>query len=240
MSAKILGAKLDELQSHQMKEVDVPDAGKILLIRDGDNYYATAGKCSHYGLPLKAGAYHNGKIRCCYHGACFNVKTGDIEDYPTLTGIHVFQTEVLGDEIWITYDADRVKNFRKTIDVSCPTTEDPRVFVIIGGGAAGAICADTLREKKFQGQIILLTKEKYLPTERIKLSKTLTATPEQVALHPREYYENANIQVRVDSEVTGIDTSKNEVSLKKWRSHQIRSITDCLWWRSSKTYNSRK
>jgi len=86
--------------------------------------------------------------------------------------------------------------------------------VIIGGGAAGVVCADTLREKKFKGQIILLTKEKYPPTERIKLSKALTSTPELIALHSREYYEQANIQVRVDSEVTGIDTSKHEVILK--------------------------
>jgi len=214
MSSRILGAKLDELQSQQMKEVDIPDVGKILLIRDGDNFYATGGKCSHYGLPLKAGVYHDGKIRCCYHGACFNVHTGDIEDFPTLNGIHVFQTEIANDEVWISYEPEKVKNFKRVADVSCPNPEDQKVFVIIGGGPAGVICADTLREKKFKGQIILLTKEKYHPTERIKLSKTLTATPEQTALHPREYYEQANIQVRVDAEVTGIDTSKNEVSLR--------------------------
>eukprot|EP01099_Mayorella_cantabrigiensis_P008512 TRINITY_DN800_c0_g1_i1.p1 TRINITY_DN800_c0_g1~~TRINITY_DN800_c0_g1_i1.p1 ORF type:complete len:543 (-),score=146.79 TRINITY_DN800_c0_g1_i1:41-1627(-) len=214
MSARILGAKRDELQSQQMKEVDIPDVGKILLIRDGDNFYATGSKCSHYGLPLKSGVYHNGKVRCCFHGACFNVQTGDIEDYPTLTGIHVFQTEVLGDEVWISYEPQKVKDFKRVVDVTCPVTEDQRVFVLIGGGPAAVICADTLREKHFKGRIILLTREKYLPTERIKLSKTLTSTPDQVALHSREYYGQANIEVRVDSEVTSIDTSKNELSLK--------------------------
>ena len=33
----------------------------------------------------------NGRVRCPWHGACFNVKTGDIEDFPGLDGIPVHQ-----------------------------------------------------------------------------------------------------------------------------------------------------
>lgn len=37
-----------------MKECDLGE-GKVLVIKDGDNLYATGHKCSHYNAPLKSG-----------------------------------------------------------------------------------------------------------------------------------------------------------------------------------------
>lgn len=37
------------------------------------------------------GAFCGGRVRCPWHGACFNVKTGDIEDFPGLDSIPVFE-----------------------------------------------------------------------------------------------------------------------------------------------------
>ena len=38
-------------------------------------------------------------------------------------------------------------------------------------GPAAAVCAETLRQEGFKGQLILATKEKDLPYDRTKLSK---------------------------------------------------------------------
>uniref|UniRef100_A0A1I7XM63 Rieske domain-containing protein n=1 Tax=Heterorhabditis bacteriophora TaxID=37862 RepID=A0A1I7XM63_HETBA len=64
---------------------------KILVINDNGEFYAINGLCSHYNYPLENGVYSKGKIRCPYHGACFNVKTGDIEDYPGFDNLHSFE-----------------------------------------------------------------------------------------------------------------------------------------------------
>ena len=40
---------------------------------------------------LFAGAFCGGRVRCPWHGACFNVKTGDIEDFPGLDSIPTFE-----------------------------------------------------------------------------------------------------------------------------------------------------
>jgi 3-phenylpropionate/trans-cinnamate dioxygenase ferredoxin reductase component len=46
-------------------------------------------------------------------------------------------------------------------------------FVIVGGGLAGAIAAETLREEGFDGKITLLGQEPNAPYERPPLSKGL-------------------------------------------------------------------
>jgi 3-phenylpropionate/trans-cinnamate dioxygenase ferredoxin reductase component len=50
-----------------------------------------------------------------------------------------------------------------------------RTFVIIGGGLGGAKAAEALREKDFDGQIIVCAEEDHLPYERPPLSKEFLA-----------------------------------------------------------------
>ena len=52
---------------------------------------ALSHKCTHYGAPLSTGVLSNGRVRCPWHGACFNTKTGDIEDFPGLDSLQCFE-----------------------------------------------------------------------------------------------------------------------------------------------------
>lgn len=74
----------------RMKTIDIGD-GKALLVRENGQYFAVGHKCTHYGAPLSTGHLCNGRVRCPWHGACFNVKTGDIEDFPGLDSIPKFE-----------------------------------------------------------------------------------------------------------------------------------------------------
>jgi nitrite reductase/ring-hydroxylating ferredoxin subunit len=38
----------------------------------------------------------DGRIRCPWHGACFNVATGDIEDFPGMDGIQTYAVDIKG------------------------------------------------------------------------------------------------------------------------------------------------
>lgn len=38
-----------------------------------------------------AGVLSKGHVRCPWHGACFNIATGDIEDFPGLDSLPTFQ-----------------------------------------------------------------------------------------------------------------------------------------------------
>ena len=74
----------------RMRTIDIGD-GKALLVRENGQYFAVGHKCTHYGAPLSTGHLSNGRVRCPWHGACFNIKTGDIEDFPGLDSIPKFE-----------------------------------------------------------------------------------------------------------------------------------------------------
>ena len=73
-----------------MKQVEF-GSGKILLTKYKGVLSAVSGKCTHYGAPLVTGAFKDGKVRCPWHGACFNTVTGDIEDFPGLDSLHKYE-----------------------------------------------------------------------------------------------------------------------------------------------------
>ena len=55
---------------------------------------------------------------------------------------------------------------------------DSKTFVIVGGGLGGSKAAEALREKGFDGKVVLLADEEYLPYERPPLSKEFLAGQE--------------------------------------------------------------
>ena len=73
-----------------MREVELGDS-KALLVRQNGEFSAIGHKCTHYGAPLAKGYLGNGRVRCPWHGACFNVQNGDIEEFPGLDGVPCFQ-----------------------------------------------------------------------------------------------------------------------------------------------------
>lgn len=42
-------------------------------------------------FPVISGVLSKGHVRCPWHGACFNIATGDIEDFPGLDSLPTFQ-----------------------------------------------------------------------------------------------------------------------------------------------------
>uniref|UniRef100_A0A672FEW2 Apoptosis inducing factor mitochondria associated 3 n=1 Tax=Salarias fasciatus TaxID=181472 RepID=A0A672FEW2_SALFA len=70
-----------DLENGQMREVDL-GSGRALLIKEHGEFSAMGHKCPHYGAPLVKGVLSKGHVRCPWHGACFNIATGEIEDFP--------------------------------------------------------------------------------------------------------------------------------------------------------------
>jgi NADPH-dependent 2,4-dienoyl-CoA reductase/sulfur reductase-like enzyme len=89
-----------------------------------------------------------------------------------------------------------------------------QIFVIVGSGLAAAKAVEELRTEGFTGGIVVYGDERHLPYERPPLSKgfLLGNDPLDVAfVHDTEWYEQADIDLRLGSPVTAIDLAAHEV-----------------------------
>jgi 3-phenylpropionate/trans-cinnamate dioxygenase ferredoxin reductase component len=93
---------------------------------------------------------------------------------------------------------------------------DLKTIVIIGGGLGGAKAAEALREKGFDGKVLLLADEEYLPYERPPLSKDYLAGKKSLSdftVHDSEWYRENKIDLRTDTEAVAIDPAAHTVTL---------------------------
>jgi len=93
---------------------------------------------------------------------------------------------------------------------------DPsKTIVIIGGGQAGAIAANTLRDGGFEGRIILICAEPHLPYERPPLSKEVITQPgtARVTIFGEDYYSEKRIDLRLGVRAQSIDPVRRHVHL---------------------------
>jgi 3-phenylpropionate/trans-cinnamate dioxygenase ferredoxin reductase component len=93
---------------------------------------------------------------------------------------------------------------------------DSKTFVIVGGGLGGAKAAEALREKGFDGKVVLLADEEYLPYERPPLSKDFLAGKKSLndfTVHDSDWYRDNKIDLRVSTEVSAIDRKAHTVTI---------------------------
>ena len=89
-------------------------------------------------------------------------------------------------------------------------------FVIVGAGLAGAKAAESLRQQGFGGRVVLIGNEHEPPYERPPLSKDYllgTADRDSTFVHPRRWYPEHDIDLRLGVEVTGINPAAHQVNL---------------------------
>jgi 3-phenylpropionate/trans-cinnamate dioxygenase ferredoxin reductase subunit len=93
---------------------------------------------------------------------------------------------------------------------------DLKTIVIIGGGLGGAKAAEALRDKGFDGKVLLLADEEYLPYERPPLSKDYLAGKKSLSdftVHDSEWFRENKIDLRTDTEAVAIDPGARTVTL---------------------------
>src|ERR1700683_1628260 len=180
----------------------------VLLVRAGAEIFAIDAHCSHYHGPLAEGLVVGDSIRCPWHHACFDLRTGEAARAPALTPLAVWQVEREGDRIFVRQKRDAPKQHRKG------SVDGPGRIVIIGGGAAGFAAAEMLRRREFRGSIVMLSSEAAPPVDRPNLSKDFlagTAPEDWMPLRPDSFYSEAGIELRLNSDVTGIDAKARHV-----------------------------
>ncbi len=92
---------------------------------------------------------------------------------------------------------------------SCRSTRmNDKTFVIVGASLAGAKAAAELRERGFDGRVVLVGTEQELPYERPPLSKDyLRGESERdgMQVHDQAFYKDQEIELRLGTTATAID-----------------------------------
>lgn len=195
----------------QEAEVEGIENGKVLLVKVKDQVHATSANCTHYGAPLKLSVVTGeGRLTCPWHGACFNITTGDVEDAPALDPLSKYEIVQKDGAVYIKGEEATIKANRRVLNVRCSAKGSEKVLVIGGGsGTIGTI--EGLRGGGFTGHITVLSKEGYRPIDRTKLSKALMADVSKVAWRSQDFYKESSIDI-IEDEVFKVDFATKTVS----------------------------
>ncbi|KAF2470980.1 uncharacterized protein BDR25DRAFT_303551 [Lindgomyces ingoldianus] len=222
---KLKGITSLSLKNGDKQEVEVEgvEGGKVLLSKVQDQVFATSANCTHYGAPLKLGVLTGeGRLTCPWHGACFKVSTGDVEDAPALDPLATYEIVEKGGAVFVKGDEATIKANRRFLNLKCSSVSQEKVLVIGGGsGTLGAI--EGLRGGGYTGQITVLSKEGHQPIDRTKLSKALLADLSKATWRPSEIYKDASIEIIAD-EVQSVDFVGTKVSTKSGKTYEYTKL----------------
>ncbi|HEX3804280.1 MAG TPA: FAD-dependent oxidoreductase [Solirubrobacteraceae bacterium] len=91
-----------------------------------------------------------------------------------------------------------------------------QTFVILGASLAGAKAAEELRERGFDGRVVLIGTEEELPYERPPLSKDYLrgeSARDGMRVHDQAFYEDQEIDLRLGTTATAIDPAAGRIEL---------------------------
>ena len=95
-------AKLGELPENGLLGVTLPDGERVCLVRDQGAVRAVGDECPHQGFALSSGELlGDGTIECVWHGARFDCRSGAVLRGPAEEPLTLFETRVLGDDVFV-------------------------------------------------------------------------------------------------------------------------------------------
>lgn len=201
-------ASLNDLNEATLHAVELGDQ-RFVLLREGDQVHAYQGTCPHAGAPLAEGALCNGRLICPWHKATFRASDGHVCEPPALEDLKRYAVEIVEGQVYLDDQPVNVANGEEA-------PADQRLFVIVGGGAAGTAAASALREHGFAGRVLLIDREQAPGYDRTVLSKFVIAgemPPAQVPeLKDAAFFAEQRIE-RLHAEVRRVDAEHREIEL---------------------------
>jgi NADPH-dependent 2,4-dienoyl-CoA reductase/sulfur reductase-like enzyme/nitrite reductase/ring-hydroxylating ferredoxin subunit len=194
----------------------------VILVRRGGELFAVGAICTHYGGPLAEGLIVDDTVRCPWHHACFDLRTGEALRAPALNPVSCWRVEQRDEKAFV---REKLESAARQLPAAAP--DMPRSVVIVGGGAAGNAAAEMLRREGYTGRLTMLSADESLPYDRPNLSKNYLAgnAPEEwIPLRSAEFYQEHQIDVRLGARVTAIDTANRAVQVADGGRHDYDAL----------------
>jgi len=98
MAEFVKAAKTDEIAPGQSKMLEV-NGKKIAIFNVAGSFYAIDDTCSHRGGSLSQGMIEEEKVTCPWHGAVFDIRSGEVLGPPAPKGVARYNVRVDGVQI---------------------------------------------------------------------------------------------------------------------------------------------
>jgi len=72
---------------------------KIAVFNVDGEFRAIDDTCTHADASLSEGAIVDGEVECPWHGACFNLETGEATTPPAIEPVSTYPVRVTGDDV---------------------------------------------------------------------------------------------------------------------------------------------
>ena len=152
---------------------EIPDGGMIgghadgqagHLARQGDDVFAIGGQCTHYGGPLAEGLMVGNTVRCPWHHACFDLRTGEALAAPALNPVSRWEIVRDGATVRVSNEI-AARTVRRRLEPAS-LAKQPGSVVIVGAGAAGNAAAEMLRREGYDGTLTMIGGDESVPYDR--------------------------------------------------------------------------
>lgn len=101
MAEFVTVANISELGPGQLKKIDLDDGTKLCLANVDGTFYAIGGGCTHQGGPLAEGTLDRTVVTCPWHGAMFDVTSGEVQGPPADDSEPKYEVRVQGDDVQV-------------------------------------------------------------------------------------------------------------------------------------------
>ncbi|MEA2414041.1 MAG: apoptosis-inducing factor 3 [Thermoanaerobaculia bacterium] len=200
------GIAIDEVADGGMLAGEI-DGENVVLVRRGGEIFAVGAECTHYHGPLVDGIIAGDTIRCPWHHACFDLRTG-AATAPALNPIPVWNVEQRDGRVFVTT--------KREIPPAAPMQTNVKSVGILGAGVAGNAAAEALRREGFAGAITIIGAEETVPMDRPNLSKDYLAgsAPEEwMPLRDMDFYRAQNIELITGRRAMLLDAKTKTLTL---------------------------
>jgi nitrite reductase/ring-hydroxylating ferredoxin subunit len=94
----VKAATVNDIPSGQVKQISLQ--GKTLaLFNVNGTFYAIDNECSHRNGPLAEGFIEGSEVVCPWHGARFDICTGNNLSPPASKGVKSYKVQVVGQDV---------------------------------------------------------------------------------------------------------------------------------------------
>nr|XP_009674222.1 PREDICTED: apoptosis-inducing factor 3-like [Struthio camelus australis] len=134
------------------------------------------------------------------------------------------QVTVEDGKVFVTAKKKDLESSLRVKETSKRCLLNPDTVLLLGGGVAALVCAETLRQEGFTGRIIMATKEKHCPYDKAKLSKEMNLKAEDIYLRTPEFLDARGIELWTEREAVSVDFQRQKVRFKNGSSQKYNHL----------------